>query len=446
MVKKLLAITATVLAVVLLLSSCESMRIVNTVDSLLTPPLYYTEYEGLVDAFNRITGGKPVLITPSDGDCLSAITVDDFDGDGNEEAVVLYRGAQNQAENFASVCFLRNGKDGWNKIENFQGYGNEAYSVSIADLDDDGTSEIMIIWSYSGISGGYVLSVYGGFSSGKCRELTNQPCDSADMIDIDADGLEEIFLISSVTDEGVVTRNAKTLKFVDGKIKIKGSTPVDSGVVAYGSIKTESRGGGKAPRLFIDAVKSDKQMITEIIEWNSETGELTAPLYDETTGTNSLSLRYEQIPCGDIDDDGKIEIPVQSAYGGKDEEENNGLYLTRWMCFDGTKAKCRKKTIVNVQDGYMIDLDKTGVSKIGVTRYPSRSCWIVYRDDGKTKIGNELFTILKVSNKRWNTEDMSGYIPVIENSSGVICVYLTEKGRKTGYDENKLSKMIEETV
>lgn len=445
MVKKLLAFTATVLAVVLLFSSCESMRIVNTVDSLLTPPLYYTEYEGLVDAFNHITGGKPVLITPSDGDFLSAITVDDFDGDGTEEAVVLYRGAQNQAENFASVCFLKNSDDGWNKIENFQGYGNEVNSLSIADLDDDGSSEIMIIWSYSGISGGYVLSVYGGFSADKCRELTNQPCDLADMIDIDSDGLKEIFLISSVTDEGVVSRSAKALKFVDGKIKAKGSTPVDSGVVAYGSIKAESI-SGKAPRLFIDAVKTDKQMITEIIEWNSEKGELTAPLYDETTGTNSLSLRYEQIPCGDVDNDGKIEIPIQSQYGDKSEEDSDGLYLTKWMSFEGAKPHCKKKTIVNVQDGYMISPDKTGVSKIGITRYPSRSCWIVYKDDGKSKIGNELFTILKVSNKRWNTEDMSGYIPVIQNSEGVVCVYLTEKGRKMGYNENKLTKMIEETV
>ena len=443
MKRKSLCIITFMLVVALLFSSCESRRIVNTVDSLLTPPLYYTEYEGLVDAFNEYAGINPSLITPSSGDYTSAITVEDVDGDDAEEAIVTYK--DSGSETFACVCFLQNTENGWQAVESFTGYGDEIYSVDIDDLDNDGVCEIMIAWAYSGITGGYVYSAYTHTSSGGYNEIKGESCDAFDLIDIDADGNKEIFLITSSTEAGVVSRKAKAFGISGGKISLKGSVAVDPGVIAYNPITVEGSGEGVPPVLYIDAVKSDKQMITEMIVWNSETKTLTAPLCDETTGANLLSLRYEQITSFDVNSDGKIEIPVQTPYGESAEGEENSssdLYLTRWIRYENGKTKNIMNSFVNPDDGYLVNLDGMGLKKTGVTKYTSRNCWIIYNDDGKSKIGNELFTILRVSNKRWSSEDMSSYIRIASSTDGVICVYPTQKGKGLGYDEAKIKKII----
>ena len=80
--KRFITVLCAVLALCLVLSSCDSIDVIRPVSALLSPPLYYEEYEELVDSFNKNVGNDAVLCSPKNGDFKSAIIVDDVDGDG----------------------------------------------------------------------------------------------------------------------------------------------------------------------------------------------------------------------------------------------------------------------------------------------------------------------------------------------------------------------------
>lgn len=442
MKNKSFIITGLLLVLCIAFSVIGSSSLIKTVDSLLTPPLYYSEYEDLVECFNRFVEGEFVLCSPSNGDYTSAISVDDFDGDGRDDAIIIYR--QPQSEAMANVCFLKKSKEGWNAINTFQGYGNDVNSIHIGDIDGNGEPEAMVIWSYRGIGSGYVFAVYGRSDSGVFDELANETCDTADILDVDADGTDEVFYISSSSDGSVITRTASVMKYKNGKIREIGRTEVDPNVAMYYQPRIENPADGAAPGIFVDAIRGDKKMITEKIVWDSEAKKLIAPLYDKEAGANILSVRYEQIECRDVDSDGLIEIPVQFLCNTTHHSEtpDDVLYITKWTVFEGNNPEVKETEIINADDGYAISIDKSGIKNPGVRKYKSRNCWIIFEDDGKLLTGNELFSIMKVPVKRWENEDFSSYERLFDVNNDVICAYITDEGADTEYDKEKLSGFI----
>lgn len=424
-------------AVICLFSSCEKESFIRTVDSLITPPLFYMEYEGLVDAFNEYVGNNPVLCNPSDGEYNSAITVKDLDGDSVEEALVLYKDPV--SDTGASLCLMKNVDNNWKVLGKFSGYGNEVAKIDLSDLDGDGISEIMVTWNYSGITGANVFSLYRSTSDLAYKEIATESCGVVEQLDLDGDGNNEIFYISSSGETASISKNAKVLKITDGKPVLMGETKVDPNTGYYVSLLLEKQTGGKAMKIYVDATKSDNQMITEVLYWDGEASTLINPLYDEENSAANSTLRFEQIVCRDINDDGLIEIPVQTVYY---ENDGSTIYETDWKNYSGGNMTTVKRTIVNNDDLYMVDLSCFGATRIGLRKYENQNCWIVYIDDGMNKTGNELFSVLRVSQNRWNTEDFESYVPIRINTDGVVCVFVTDKGKQYGFDDELLKEAV----
>lgn len=439
--KRALRAFALCLALLLSLSACSSGTLVRPVSELLNPPLYYPEYEDLVETFYKKAGEDVDLCNPRSGEYTSAVVLEDLDGDGSREALIFYR--NEAADAVANMHYFDKLNDRWISLSNFKGYGSEVSSVQTADLDADGMRELIVQWSFSGVSSGDMMSVYRRDpSNNSYKEIATELCALAETVDMDGDGCEELFFISPVNNGTVTQRYARLMRISGGKGTIVGETPVDASISSYVSVKSETRSGDVPTLLYIDAMVGEQQMMTELVYWDADRAQLVAPLVDEKTLTNTQTLRGEQIACADLNRDGRLDIPTQTevfseaALGSTDVEK---IYLTVWKTFEAGALKDTAYTLVNVDENYLIELTKKEVGTLGIRSYPQQNCWIVFLRESPD---DALFSIIKIPQDRWGDEKFVSYIPIVELDDGVVSVFITQKGSRRGITEDIILSKI----
>lgn len=439
MFKRILSLFALVFAVSFLFSSCKSSDFIKPVDSLLTPPLYHEEYKSLVDAFHEKVSKNVVFCSPHKGDYRSAIIIEDLDGDNQKEALIFYR--DEVESSVAKLHYFKLVDGSWISRSDFSGYGNEVEKLMISDMDGDGNSELIVIWSVSGVSSSNIMSVYRtAYSLSSYKELSTENCSLCELTDIDGDSKDEIFYISQTTASGVVQRAAKAVRLSDGGIVIMGEAKLDPNISSYTSVKTEKVSGDSPLRIYIDALKGESQMITELIYWDSEKSQLCAPFLDADTMSNIRTLRDNPLPSTDINNDGTIDIPVQSRILNE-EDSANKIYVTDWVDFSGEAPVTVASSVVNFADNYMINLSEDEAEEIYVISYREQNCWVVCRinADGTQ---TELYSVLSVAAERWAEDEFKAYFSVLEYENSIICAYITENGVESGITEDYLKSRI----
>lgn len=438
--RRLFAVLIIAVSMCILLSSCDSLDVIRPVSALLSPPLYYEEYEELVEAFNTEVGKTALLCSPRNGNHKSAIIVDDIDSDGETEAIVFYKA--NSEETVARMHYFNTSSGKWVSGGDFNGYGNEIESVVIDDMDGDGFKEIIVTWNISGVSSNNIMSIYrASFMTGKFKEISNEACVMCEVVDVDSDSDKEVFYISQSNTSGVIQKSAKVVKLSGDSIIHLGEVKIDPNISSYKSFKIEKASGDAPLKIYIDALKGENNMITELIYWDKAKNELVAPLLDPETMTNNVTFRFEPILSSDINNDGIIDIPVQSEIFGNGDDsatvDVENIYLTRWFNFDSlTKSEVVADTIINYSDGYMIYLESKELRSLGIRNYRSQNCWVVYRAQSNGESVEEIFSVMKVSAELWHEKNFDAYIPIIEKKDSTVCVYITPSGREQGITED----------
>lgn len=440
MMKKIIVFVCVLLTISVLFSSCDSSKIIRPVESLLAPPLYHEEYEELVEVFRENVGKDIVFCSPQEGDYRSAIVVEDVDCDGEDEALIFYR--ENAGSSVARMHYLNIVNGEWVSRKTYNGYGNEIKKVIISDMDNDSNSELIVVWNVSGVSTSNIMSVYRtSYSFDEYKEISNEMCTVCEVVDVDGDSTKEIFYLNQVNVSGVAQRYARITKISGETVVLMGETKVDPNISSYTSVKTEKSSGDEPFKFYIDALKGDSQMITELVYWDEKNAELCSPFLDSETMANTATLRYQPIASADINNDGTIDIPTQTRTLGKASAENN-IYVTDWINYSANKTRVVETSVVNFADGYMIHLDESDIKTTGIRDYSTQNCWIVFKTNSSGKSLGELYSVLKISAERWNKEEFNKYVPVIEKDDGVVCVYITQSGSEAGIDTDYIKSRI----
>ncbi len=426
----------------LIFSSCSSGNIIRPADSLLSPPLYYEEYADLVEAFNQKVNTEVIMCHPQSGDYRSAIVVEDIDSDGESEALVFYKKTDDPTVARMHLLDYIDGR--WISRNDFNGYGTAVESLRVDDMDLDGAAELMVTWNTSASK---VLSLYRTLPRiGSYKEISNENCFLSELVDIDGDGRKELFLISQSNSTGVANRVAKAMKISGESVVLLGETKLDSNISSYANVKTEKASDEEPMRIYVDALKGEHQMITELVYWDSSKSELCAPFLDPETMTNIVTLRYEPIGCADVNNDGIIDIPVQSKIFGKGDNkltiDTENIYLTEWTDYISSEFSVVAYALINNSDGYMITLSKNELDQLGIRNYRSQNCWIVYNSDVEGNSKGEMFSVLKIPKEKWNPKTYGAYISIVEKDDGVVCVYITQTGKSFGVSEELIKQKI----
>jgi hypothetical protein len=109
----------------------------------------------------KLLPDKAQLVAPMKGQEGDDISYGDMDGDGINEAVVVYEDNKNKGNSLKAALF-RQENEGWQKITEVKGFGYGLEYAEFFDLDHDGQNELALGWSLGEAGNGediYTLSV-----------------------------------------------------------------------------------------------------------------------------------------------------------------------------------------------------------------------------------------------------------------------------------------------
>ena len=317
------------------------MTRLHSPQEVLGPPNPNGENRQLQQAFERAVGSgtEYKLQFPAEGDYRSAYVLYDIDGDKESEALVFY--AKTADDSTVRVHILDYVDEEWVSVLDESGYGSKIDSVTFADLNKDGATEAIFSWSLSGTDSSRTMTVHTiDLSGGKAefKTLSNMPYKAMGVFDMDNDGSKEILVLWGETSQKVQHNYAALMKITGKSLQQYGDEVIlDSAASVYDGVHLQE---GQTPIAFVDALKDDNTMFTEVLWWDGAAQTLKAPFTDNATHSNLSTLRASAIPVRDIDNDGQIEIPVAYGYSGssgtatlpsrQDPDEEERIALNSW--------------------------------------------------------------------------------------------------------------------
>lgn len=323
---------------VALLSGCSGA----SVENLLTAPKLTQEQGQIYQALINSSGSSIKLKYPRGGDYRSAFVLYDIDNDACEEALVFYESQSVQSgESALRLKVLDKSDDQWQAMYDLACVGSEVESISFASLGGCGTTEIIVCYSTLNQTE-KTLSVLN-YAGGTLAELYNGTYACMEVIDLNADGLDE--LVTVIPDKiSQVSTAAMFTKTDDGFVKL-GDTQLSGSATEYVSV-TKGLLDEDTTALFLDYSKGSGQYSTDVVYCAD--GVITSPMNRKVGADGSsytLISRFTNdymtdIQCFDIDGDGLVEIPSMTPLPGYETlQRSEQLCAVEWYAVENNTYK-----------------------------------------------------------------------------------------------------------
>ncbi len=304
---------AAMLLVCMLLVGCSFGDLGNLqVDELLRAPRLMGDYGALQSALNEWLGESAQLKYPLQGDLLSPFLLRDLDGDGEQDAAVLY--TTGQTSNVCIAILQKDQEGNWQVKQSVEGLADTVENVRLAQLQDGMSSQLVV--GYMASQGDRYLAVYS-YENGEVTAILEQSYEQYLVEDITGGGSQDLILMSTLEDGGVqielltVDRDGLFQQVAVMGLsadKFSGCASVASGLGADGK-----------HYLVLDGWTgiSGNNLATVLLYFDEETQQMvpakqirSEQLYQETL-RNVPGL----VSC-DLDEDGTVEIPTQPDEAG----------------------------------------------------------------------------------------------------------------------------------
>lgn len=460
MIKRIIA-SVLLTALLICLCGCSGLSL-KSVDSLMRPPLVSgvdsklkTAFENAVTDKNKTPGVSAgiTLIPPSSGDYRSAFVLHDIDNDGENEAIVFYSKQDDPSKAHMNVLDYVRGE--WVSVADFAATGSSVNFVRFVQMSSSGCPAIFVSQSIYDNDSSKMLSVYRCDNASEELTVSNictEVYSVMENIDVDSDGQLDIFIIQQDFSNSTAPQSlAKVLKMNDsGVIAEFGTAKLDGGISSYLSVKTEKASMSSPMRIYVDALKGEVQMITEVIYWNSVAKSLITPMFNVETQSNVITRRDESLVCQDFDGDGVIEIPSQTVFSGSRRYvDNQNTYhqmnITDWIEIKNDTEFERTQTLVNSMDSYIVYFDgmKNIMGEFTVYAYNSSRRWAfkVYNSSVEY-VGEDLFAIVTATKEEAQERKIDEKNYLIESDSTVVYFEAAEKGAQAGITAESVKSYI----
>ncbi len=358
-IRKVLALLMS--AVMLLVCSGCSLNFFS-VESLMSPPSQSGKNGEVEKAFKKLMAEKNIqLRTPQDGDYQTAFILFDINSDSQEEAIVFYTDSSIDAS--VRMSFLECIDDTWMISADVKGAGSGIYDVSFSDMDNDGIFEIFVGWSLFDTKTSKIVSVYEVSTGEKgvftLNTLGNEYYNSKSITDFNGDDKDDLVLVY-LDDTGEMQKSyfrCFTLSESNEFVKYS-DVQIDSHISAVSKIQfdTVRYKGEICKRVFIDCMKTESSMFTEMLYWDFEELETVRGVKNPV----STTLRNSKIYCRDIDGDSLIEIPSNTKLHGdenlltvKKVDVSYTFTMLEWLNTFGDKSEGNINTLFNPIDSYL---------------------------------------------------------------------------------------------
>lgn len=365
---KMLRVLAVLIAVSVLLSGC----VLGTLDELYCLPKRSEEYENLQAVVDKAMAGLEYC-APSYGENRQFMQVADLDGDGIDEYLVFARDDSDKPLKILIFCQLASG---YVLMDTIEGYGFGYDFVSYAQMDDKPGLEIIVGRQVSE----QVLrsvSVYR-FTSGFSRQLLSTGYSQISTMDLDDDGISEMFLLSPGASEKS-HGTARLYSFYDGELQRSPEILLSASMSGFKMLLPGKLKDGKKV-IYVTCASTDQSLVTDIFTMeNKQLTTFASSIFSEAIHNFYV---YPQ----DIDADGVLELPriVPLNQVTSDQRQE---YMVQWYVLSSdNKATVKRSTYHNFLDNWYLDLENFDVEQLSVIQ--SETDCAFYYD------GEKLFSIM----------------------------------------------------
>lgn len=296
----------------LLLAGCSMPGEQVQVEELLRAPKLSGDYGDVQTALNDWLGESAQLKYPMQGDLLSPFLLQDLDGDGRQDAAVLYTTAQ--SSNVCIAILQKDDADIWHVRQNVDGLADTVESVGLAQLQPGDATQLVV--GYTAAQGDHYLAVYS-YTDGVLSTILEQQYQQYLVEDITGGGNQDLILMSTLEDGGVQIE----LLTVDKEGSFQQVAVMGLSANRFAGCASVAAGVGADGRhyLVLDGWTgiSGNNLASVLLRFDEDTQQMVPADQISTEKLYTASLRnVPSLVSQDLDGDGIVEIPTQPDEAG----------------------------------------------------------------------------------------------------------------------------------
>ena len=321
------------------LCSCQTVLPANEkaqVEELLRAPKLSGDYGALQTALNDWLGESAQLKYPIQGELLSPFVLQDLDGDGQQDAAVLYTTAQT-----ANVCVAilqRDDAGSWQVRQSVEGLAETVENVSLAQLQD--TDSCQLVVGYTAAQNDHYLAVYS-YQKGTLSTILEQQYEQYLVENITGGSSQDLILMSTQEDGSVQIE----LLTADRKGSFRQVAVNGLSADKFSGCASVAAGAGTDGRhyLVLDGWTgiSGNNLATVLLRFDEESQQMVPARQINTQELYNQSLRnVPGLISRDLDGDGTVEIPTQPDEAGLlNMSQSRRMDFIVWMDYTSPQPK-----------------------------------------------------------------------------------------------------------
>lgn len=369
---------AAALALALCLTGCSVLPGGET-ESLLRAPRLSGQSSAVQKALNSYLGSVATLKYPASGDFLSPFLFGDWDGDGTQEAAVLYT-AESGGSNVWLAILEPTGSGGWRVSQQTEGLSSEVETVSYAHLRDAESLQLLV--GYDSAQGDRYMVVYL-YNGDETLQTVNKQS-YTDMLVADVtdggDGTQDLVLaLPTETENGGI--NLQLLTYTGGDTFLAAQTlAVGEGYYSGCAGLHAGVGGDGASYLVVDGwTSSASSLASSIILYDADSGFLKTYLPPGVPDLYSATQRYDtELLSRDLDGNGTVDIPTEVADGGTVSEDlTNKLHFLLWKDYATEEGGNNIFGVYDSEHSFFLRLPESMHGNVSLKANASGSGWIL---------------------------------------------------------------------
>ena len=325
-------------------------------DGLLLLPKVPAEYVQLQQQLDAILATGASYAVAETGTNRQAVQLVDLDSDGHEEALAFFRTDSGAYQVYA----YRQDGEGYHSLGMAEGYGTALRAVYYPRLSD-GSLALAMCWGFDE-GGSYGMTVYG-FSMHGMSVLMDVQYGDVTIDDIDGDGAEE--LAFAIRDNVTGLYSARVYQYRQEQYRILYEVPMCLEVrsvanMQFGTVEGDMLG------LYVDSLSTAGGYVTDLICYD---GQVAANrTIDQASGSGGRTWRPASVFCGDINGDGRVDVPVSHTFPYEPNEVEARARLD-WYNFDrdGTESLVGS-TFHAVSENWYLDWPEHWGDQVRVTK------------------------------------------------------------------------------
>ena len=296
----------------LLLAGCSMPGEPVQVEELLRAPRLSGDYGDIQTALNDWLGESAQLKYPLQGDLLSPFLLQDLDGDGRQDAAVLYTTAK--SSNVCIAILQRDSTDAWRVRQNVEGLADTVENVRLAQLQPGNAVQLVV--GYMAAQGDHYLAVYS-YENGELATILEQQYEQYLVEDITGGGSQDLILMSTLEDGGVQIE----LLTVDKEGSFQQVAVMGLSANRFAGCASVAAGMGADGKhyLVLDGWTgiSGNNLASVLLHFDEDTQQMVPASQISTERLYTASLRnVPGLVSRDLDGDGIVEIPTQPEEAG----------------------------------------------------------------------------------------------------------------------------------